>query len=73
MAELEAVKKSSRKATRSGSNADEKKQRTKNNNGDNERSKNNGRERERGRNSERKRRRNLSVSDKMSLLKLKLN
>ena len=38
---------------------------------ENERSKNNGRERERGR--ERKRRRNLSVSDKMSLLKLKLN
>ena len=71
MAELEAVKKSSRKASRSWSNADEKKQRGKNNgnNGNNE----NGKERERGKNNERKKRGNLSVSDKMSLLKLKLN
>ena len=68
MAELEAVKKSSRKASRSWSNADEKKQRGKNN-GNNE----NGKERERGKNNERKKRGNLSVSDKMSLLKLKLN
>ena len=51
--------------------ADEKKQRGKNNgnNGNNE----NGKERERGKNNERKKRGNLSVSDKMSLLKLKLN
>ena len=58
MAELEAVKKSSKKATRSWSNADEK------------RAKNNFPQRERGKN---KKKRNLSVSDKIGLLKLKLN
>ena len=66
MAELEAVKKSSRKASRSWSNADEKKR------GKNNGNENNG-QRERGKNGERKKRGNLSVSDKMSLLKLKLN
>ena len=66
MAELEAVKKSSRKASRSWSNADEKKR------GKNNGNENNG-QRDRGKNGERKKRGNLSVSDKMSLLKLKMN
>ena len=63
------MKKSGKKASRSWSNADEKRQLRAKNNGSNE----NGQRGERGKNNDKKKRANLSVSDKMSLLKLKLN